>query len=69
MKRTYKSIKGAGDATNALDTGVHNLDPNDFSGAADLAALKRLQMVEKQAAQSNSVYDSAQKGLLIREEM
>jgi len=69
VKRTYKTIKGAGDATDALDTGVHHLDPEDFSGATNLAAMKRLQMAEKQAAQANSVYDSAQKGLLVSDEM
>ncbi len=66
MKRTYKSIKGTGDATDALETGRQKVEvEGDFSGATDLVAMKRMQMAERRAAEGNSVYDSAQKGLLI----
>lgn len=70
VKRTYKSIKGGGDKNEAHNTsGDYHLEAEDFSGATDLATMKKLQLAERQAAQVNSVYDSAYKGLLIKDEM
>lgn len=57
IKSTYKTIKGHDEPTDALR------DVHSYSGANNLATMKKLQMAEKQAA-SNSLYDSAQKGLL-----
>lgn len=70
VKLTYKTIKGTADATDEMDTGKNQLDlPNNFSGATDLALMKRMQQAEREAAEGNSVYDSAQKGLLIVDQL
>ena len=65
VKLTYKTIKGNGDATDLLTSGRGKGEAQkDFSQATDLAAMKRIQQAERMAAEGNSAFDSAQKGLL-----